>query len=111
MIAHTLGNPFNLKEIKKICEEYQLYLIEDNCDALGSTYEDKFTGTFGDISTRSKLRSFAIFIASSNEQILGSTESPTILTKAAVISLLVLCNFFGITLPLYGLLIAIFFLF
>jgi len=53
MIAHTLGNPFNLKEIKKICEEYQLYLIEDNCDALGSTYQDKFTGTFGDISTLS----------------------------------------------------------
>lgn len=53
MIAHTLGNPFNLAEIKKICDEYDLFLVEDNCDALGSKYQNKFTGSFGDIATLS----------------------------------------------------------
>ena len=53
MIAHTLGNPFNLKAIKSICEKYNLWLIEDSCDALGSTYEGKMVGTFGDLSTLS----------------------------------------------------------
>jgi len=50
-IPHTLGNPANLDKITKIVEKYKLWLIEDNCDALGSKYNDKFTGTFGHIST------------------------------------------------------------
>jgi CDP-6-deoxy-D-xylo-4-hexulose-3-dehydrase len=50
-LAHTLGNPFNIQEIKKICIENKLWLIEDNCDALGSTYKNIRTGSFGDIST------------------------------------------------------------
>lgn len=57
MAAHTLGNPFNLKEVKKFCDKHQLWLIEDNCDALGSVYEisgeRKLTGTIGDIGTSS----------------------------------------------------------
>lgn len=57
MIAHTLGNPFNLKAVKEFCEQHNLWLIEDNCDALGSTYtlngEKRFTGTVGDIGTSS----------------------------------------------------------
>ena len=53
MIAHTLGNPFNIKAIKAFCDKHNLWLIEDNCDALGSTYEDKPTGTWGDIGTSS----------------------------------------------------------
>jgi CDP-6-deoxy-D-xylo-4-hexulose-3-dehydrase len=53
MIAHTLGNPFNIKAIKEFCEKHNLWLIEDNCDALGSTYEGKPTGTWGDIGTSS----------------------------------------------------------
>jgi len=53
MIAHTLGNPFNIKAVKEFCNKYNLWLIEDNCDALGSIYEGKFTGTFGDIATSS----------------------------------------------------------
>ena len=57
MIAHTLGNPFDLEFISKFCKENNLWLIEDNCDALGSTYningEDKLTGTIGDIGTSS----------------------------------------------------------
>ena len=50
-LAHTLGNPFNLDKIQKICEKYNLWLIEDNCDALGSKYDGKYTGTFGHIAT------------------------------------------------------------
>lgn len=50
-IAHTLGNPFNLAKIKEICEKYNLWLIEDNCDALGSRFNNKYTGTFGHIGT------------------------------------------------------------
>jgi len=52
-LAHTLGNPFNINKIKEICEKYNLWLIEDNCDALGSKYNNQFTGTFGDIATLS----------------------------------------------------------
>lgn len=53
MIAHTLGNPFNLRAVKEFCDNHNLWLIEDNCDALGSTYEGKPTGTWGDIGTSS----------------------------------------------------------
>lgn len=57
MIAHTLGNPFDLKSVKEFCDKHNLWLIEDNCDALGSKYiingEEKFTGTIGDIGTSS----------------------------------------------------------
>lgn len=53
MIAHTLGNPFNLEYIKDFCQKHNLWLIEDNCDALGSKYAGKYTGTFGDIGTSS----------------------------------------------------------
>lgn len=50
-LAHTLGNPFNLEVISRICKKHGLWLVEDNCDALGSTYNNKYTGTFGDIAT------------------------------------------------------------
>lgn len=51
---HTrLGNPFDIEKIINICEKYNLWLIEDNCDALGSVYNDRPTGSFGDISTQS----------------------------------------------------------
>lgn len=53
MIAHTLGNPFNLRAVKEFCDKHNLWLIEDNCDALGSTYEGKPTGTWGDMGTSS----------------------------------------------------------
>ena len=53
MLAHTLGNPFNLNKITEICKKYNLWLIEDNCDALGSKYNNQFTGTFGDVATLS----------------------------------------------------------
>jgi len=57
MIAHTLGNPFNIKAVKEFCDRHNLWLVEDNCDALGTTYtidgETKLTGTIGDIGTSS----------------------------------------------------------
>ena len=53
MLAHTLGNPYNLDVIVAICKKYNLWLIEDCCDALGSTYDGKMVGTFGDIGTMS----------------------------------------------------------
>lgn len=53
MLAHTLGNPFNIKVVKDFCEKHNLWLIEDNCDALGSKYGGRFTGTWGDIGTSS----------------------------------------------------------
>lgn len=57
MIAHTLGNPFDLKAVKEFCDKHNLWLVEDNCDALGTKYTidgvTKFTGTWGDIGTSS----------------------------------------------------------
>tara|TARA_B100000700_G_scaffold216885_1_gene238544 strand:- start:2899 stop:4194 length:1296 start_codon:yes stop_codon:yes gene_type:complete len=53
VIAHTLGNPFELEKINELCEKYNLFLMEDNCDSFGSTYDNQYTGTFGDISTLS----------------------------------------------------------
>jgi len=57
MIAHTLGNPFDIRAVKEFCDKHNLWLVEDNCDALGSQYTidgvTKFTGTWGDIGTSS----------------------------------------------------------
>ncbi|WP_374980276.1 lipopolysaccharide biosynthesis protein RfbH [Pseudomonas solani] len=53
MLAHTLGNPFDLAKVKALCEKYNLWLVEDCCDALGATYDGKLVGTFGDIATLS----------------------------------------------------------
>jgi CDP-6-deoxy-D-xylo-4-hexulose-3-dehydrase len=57
MLAHTLGNPFDLQAVKSFCDAHKLWLVEDNCDALGSTYAingvEQFTGTIGDIGTSS----------------------------------------------------------
>ena len=57
MLAHTLGNPFPLRQVKEFCDRHGLWLVEDNCDALGSRYrlagEERYTGTVGDIGTSS----------------------------------------------------------
>ena len=53
MLAHTLGNPFNVRKVKEICDKYNLWLIEDCCDALGATFDGKMVGTWGDIATLS----------------------------------------------------------
>lgn len=51
MLAHTLGNPFNLAKVKALCEKYDLWLVEDCCDALGARFDGKMVGTWGDIAT------------------------------------------------------------
>ena len=53
MMAHTLGNPFDLGKVKALCEKYNLWLVEDTCDALGATYNGQKVGTFGDLGTLS----------------------------------------------------------
>jgi len=53
MLAHSLGNPFNLDVVTALCEKYKLWLVEDCCDALGTTYRGQMVGTFGDIATLS----------------------------------------------------------
>jgi CDP-6-deoxy-D-xylo-4-hexulose-3-dehydrase len=53
MLAHTLGNPFNLAKVKSLCEKYNLWLVEDCCDALGAKFDGKMVGTWGDIATLS----------------------------------------------------------
>jgi CDP-6-deoxy-D-xylo-4-hexulose-3-dehydrase len=51
MMAHSLGNPFNLDEVMRLAQKYNLWVVEDDCDSLGATYRGKKTGTFGDIAT------------------------------------------------------------
>ena len=51
MMAHTLGNPFDLDTVRELCKEHHLWLVEDSCDALGSTYDGQRTGSFGDTAT------------------------------------------------------------
>ena len=53
MLAHTLGNPFDLAKVKKLCDKYKLWLVEDCCDALGAKFDGKMVGTWGDIATLS----------------------------------------------------------
>jgi len=53
MLAHTLGNPFNLAKVKELCEKFNLWLVEDCCDALGAKFDGKMVGTWGDIATLS----------------------------------------------------------
>lgn len=53
MLAHTLGNPFNLQKVRELCEKHNLWLVEDTCDALGATYDGQMVGTWGDIATLS----------------------------------------------------------
>ncbi len=53
MVAHTLGNPFDLAEVMRVAEKYDLWVVEDTCDALGATYDGRMVGTFGDIGTLS----------------------------------------------------------
>ncbi|MBL8018087.1 MAG: lipopolysaccharide biosynthesis protein RfbH [Leptospirales bacterium] len=53
MMAHTLGNPFDLNTVREFCKKYNLWLVEDNCDALGTRYEGQLTGSIGDLATSS----------------------------------------------------------
>ena len=73
-LAHTLGNPFEVLELSKFCKENNIWLIEDNCDALGSTYNNKLTGTFGDISTLSFYQAHHITMGEGGAVLTSSTK-------------------------------------
>ena len=81
MIAHTLGNPFDLRKIKALCEKYNLWLIEDTCDALGAKFEGRMVGTWGDIGTLSFYPAHHITMGeggavfSNNEELMAIAES------------------------------------
>ncbi len=74
MLAHTLGNPLEIQKLKDFCADKNIWLIEDNCDALGSKYEDKLTGTFGDISTLSFYPAHHITMGEGGAVITNSTK-------------------------------------
>lgn len=78
-IAHTLGNPFDVAELRKFCDEHNLWLIEDNCDALGSKYDGQITGTFGHLTTCSFYPAHHITMA----------EGGAVLTDSALLSKIV----------------------
>lgn len=79
MIAHTLGNPFNLREVRRIADKHNLWLIEDCCDALGSTYEGQLVGTFGDIGTLSFYPAHHITMGEGGAVFTRSAELKTII--------------------------------
>lgn len=75
MIAHTLGNLFDLAEVRRVADKYNLWLIEDCCDALGSTYDGKMAGTFGDIGTVSFYPAHHITMGEGGAVFTQSTQS------------------------------------
>jgi CDP-6-deoxy-D-xylo-4-hexulose-3-dehydrase len=79
MIAHTLGNTFDLKEVKRVADKYNLWLIEDCCDALGSTYDGEMVGTFGDIATVSFYPAHHITMGEGGAVLTKSSELKTLL--------------------------------
>lgn len=78
MLAHTLGNPYNLEKVKRICDKYNLWLIEDCCDALGAKYNNQHVGTFGDIATCSFYPAHHITMGEGGAVFTNSSELITI---------------------------------
>jgi CDP-4-dehydro-6-deoxyglucose reductase, E1 len=78
MLAHSLGNPFNLDVVTALCKKYGLWLIEDCCDALGSTYRGQMVGTFGDIATLSFYPAHHITMGEGGAVLTNSDELKTI---------------------------------
>ena len=78
MLAHTLGNPFNLKVIMEIANKYNLWVIEDDCDSLGATYENKKTGSFGDLATVSFYPAHHITMGEGGAVLVNNPELKTI---------------------------------
>lgn len=79
MIAHTLGNTFDLKEVKRVADKYNLWLIEDCCDALGSSYNGEMVGTFGDIATVSFYPAHHITMGEGGAVLTKSSELKTLI--------------------------------
>jgi len=80
-IAHTLGNPFNISEVMKFAEENNLWVIEDNCDAFGSKYENRYTGTFGHLSTMSFYPAHHITTGEGGAVVTGDKDLARIVTS------------------------------
>jgi len=78
MLAHSLGNPFNLDVVTALCKKYGLWLVEDCCDALGTTYRGKMVGTFGDIATLSFYPAHHITMGEGGAVFTNSDELKTI---------------------------------
>ncbi len=78
MLAHSLGNPFNLDVVSALCRKYQLWLVEDCCDALGSTYRGQMVGTFGDIASLSFYPAHHITMGEGGAVFTNSDELKTI---------------------------------
>ncbi len=78
MLAHSLGNPFNLDVVTALCKQYKLWLVEDCCDALGTTYRGKMVGTFGDIATLSFYPAHHITMGEGGAVFTNSAELTTI---------------------------------
>ena len=78
MLAHTLGNPYNLEKVKELCDRYNLWLVEDCCDALGAKYNGKHVGTFGDIATCSFYPAHHITMGEGGAVFTNSSELITI---------------------------------
>ena len=78
MLAHTLGNPFNLEKVKALCDKHKLWLVEDCCDALGAKYNDQHVGTFGDIATCSFYPAHHITMGEGGAVFTNSSELITI---------------------------------
>lgn len=78
MLAHTLGNPFNLDVVTALCKKYNLWLVEDCCDALGATYRGQMVGTFGDIATLSFYPAHHITMGEGGAVFTNSDELKTI---------------------------------
>jgi CDP-6-deoxy-D-xylo-4-hexulose-3-dehydrase len=79
MVAHTLGNPFDLHKVREIADKYDLWLIEDCCDALGATYDNRNVGTFGDIGTLSFYPAHHITMGEGGAVFTNSPELKTII--------------------------------
>jgi len=78
MLAHTLGNPYNLEKVKALCDKHKLWLVEDCCDALGAKYNDQHVGTFGDIATCSFYPAHHITMGEGGAVFTNSSELITI---------------------------------
>ena len=78
MLAHTLGNPYNLEKVKALCDKYKLWLVEDCCDALGAEYNSQHVGTFGDIATCSFYPAHHITMGEGGAVFTNSSELITI---------------------------------
>ena len=73
-LAHTMGNPFDINKIKGFCDSHNLWLVEDNCDALGSKYNNQYTGTFGDLGTLSFFPAHHITMGEGGAVIVNNTK-------------------------------------